>query len=200
MATTEPTRFALCLKRDGTTTSPGVAIRSGATWRALLSAQTAAQVAMAMLLGVVPAPAHDWYASLKVPGTELLCCGQKDCRPVPDRKRPAAKSSRSSSTARGALSRRTWCSACSRRMDRPMSAGGIWLAGRSSAASSAREQAHEIARRCPKAPAPHDLCGWWCSHRRPVRCQARGAREDMGAGDLEVTKRAVEPRLSRRCS
>jgi hypothetical protein len=63
-------------------------IRSGLNWLALLSAQTAAQVAMAMLLGVVPAPAHDWYAGLKVPGTELLCCGQKDCHPVPDQESP----------------------------------------------------------------------------------------------------------------
>jgi hypothetical protein len=54
----------------------------------MLSVQAAALVAMAMLLRVGLAPAHDWYTGLKVPGTELLCCGPNDCHPVPDQESP----------------------------------------------------------------------------------------------------------------
>jgi hypothetical protein len=70
-------------------------IRFGWRWWTMLSVQAAALVAMAMLLRVGLAPAHDWYTGLKVPGTELFCCGEKDCHPVPDQESPAAESSRS---------------------------------------------------------------------------------------------------------
>jgi hypothetical protein len=64
-------------------------IRSGWRWWVLLSVQAAALVAMAMLLRVGLAPAHDWYTGLKVPDTELFCCGEKDCHPVPDQESPS---------------------------------------------------------------------------------------------------------------
>jgi hypothetical protein len=63
-------------------------IRFGWRWWTMLSVQAAALVAMAMLLRVGLAPAHDWYTGLKVPGTELLCCGPNDCHPVPDQESP----------------------------------------------------------------------------------------------------------------
>jgi hypothetical protein len=66
-------------------------IRFGWTGWALLSVKAAALVVMAMLLRVFPAPAHDWYTGLKVPGTEMLCCGQKDCHPVPDQESPGGE-------------------------------------------------------------------------------------------------------------
>jgi hypothetical protein len=50
-----------------------------------------AAVLLALLLCVVPASAHDWYTDLKVPGTEMLCCGQKDCHPVPDQESPGGE-------------------------------------------------------------------------------------------------------------
>ena len=50
-----------------------------------------AAVLLALLLCVVPASAHDWYSDLKVPGTEMLCCGQKDCHPVPDQESPGGE-------------------------------------------------------------------------------------------------------------
>lgn len=35
-----------------------------------------------------PAAAHDWYAGLRIPGTKVSCCNDKDCRPVEHRYGP----------------------------------------------------------------------------------------------------------------
>ena len=61
---------------------------SGFNWIGEVLLRVKAAALVALLLYAVPASAHDWYTDLKVPGSEMLCCNQKDCHPVPDQESP----------------------------------------------------------------------------------------------------------------